>query len=134
MIDSPPSAGGTAAAPGWYPDPAAVDMLRWWDGDEWSDSDFKLAPRRVRTRAIATFDQDAAAPPSTEGRAKADWYPDPASPEILRWWDGNSWSATDFKPDGEDGYPWWHSMHHRQLIRSALETLIIKAAARAWWR
>ncbi|GAA2453673.1 DUF2510 domain-containing protein [Agromyces soli] len=30
--------------PGWYVDPHADDMLRWWDGEEWSESDFKLRP------------------------------------------------------------------------------------------
>ncbi len=31
--------------PGWYVDPHADDMLRWWDGEEWSESDFELRPR-----------------------------------------------------------------------------------------
>lgn len=33
--------------PGWYVDPHADDMLRWWDGEEWSESDFKLRPRAL---------------------------------------------------------------------------------------
>ncbi|MFD1713293.1 DUF2510 domain-containing protein [Amnibacterium flavum] len=30
------------AEPGWYVDPMADDMLRWWDGAEWSETEFKL--------------------------------------------------------------------------------------------
>lgn len=108
-------------------------MLRWWDGGAWSESDFKLAPRRVRTTAMGSL-EDAAAPPSTEGRAEADWYPGPATPGVLRWWDGASWSETDTKLAGEEGYPRWHPDHYRQRIRSALETIFIKVAARTWWR
>ncbi|MFF2372014.1 DUF2510 domain-containing protein [Agromyces sp. NPDC058110] len=40
----PPSA---STAPGWYVDPVANDMLRWWDGAEWSETEFKLARRVI---------------------------------------------------------------------------------------
>jgi hypothetical protein len=74
-------------------------------------------------------------PPSAEGTTAAPgWYPDPETPGVLRWWDGDEWSATDIKPDGVDGYPAWHPMYVRQAFRSALETLFIKVAARTWWR
>ena len=30
--------------PGWYPDPEAHDLERWWDGSAWSDTDFRPKP------------------------------------------------------------------------------------------
>jgi hypothetical protein len=30
-----------AARPGWYEDPGATDLLRWWDGAQWSDQEFR---------------------------------------------------------------------------------------------
>ena len=36
------------------------------------------------------------------------WYPDPHSPDLLRWWDGEEWSETDFRLRGDHGIPWWH--------------------------
>ena len=48
-------------------------------------------------------------PPAVDdGAADAGWYPDPQSPDILRWWDGEEWSETDFTLPGAAGYPWWH--------------------------
>lgn len=45
-------AGVSNVPAGWYPDPIASDMLRWWDGDAWSETEFKLAhsvvPPRLR--------------------------------------------------------------------------------------
>lgn len=114
MIDLPPPAEDTTAAPGWYSDPEAADMLRWWDGVAWSESDFKLAPRYVRTAAVGRLAGDAPAPHSGTGRAEAGWHPDPETPGILRWWDGDEWSQSDVRPDGESGYPWWHPTGWRE--------------------
>lgn len=33
-----------APRPGWYEDPEAPDLLRWWDGVQWSDHDFRPKP------------------------------------------------------------------------------------------
>ena len=33
-----------AAYPGWYEDPEAPDLLRWWDGTRWSDDAFRPKP------------------------------------------------------------------------------------------
>ncbi|WP_235511485.1 DUF2510 domain-containing protein [Agromyces sp. Root81] len=30
--------------PGWYADPEAPDLLRWWDGTGWSDDQFRSKP------------------------------------------------------------------------------------------
>ena len=73
-------------------------------------------------------------PPAEGATSAPDWYPDPETPGILRWWDGESWSSTDIRPAGEDGYPWWHPDSHRQRIRSALEAIFIKVSARIWRR
>ncbi|MGX5695037.1 DUF2510 domain-containing protein [Agromyces soli] len=32
-----------SSPPGWYPDPIADDLERWWDGDAWSESEFRFA-------------------------------------------------------------------------------------------
>jgi hypothetical protein len=40
--------------PGWYQDPVAADMLRWWDGTAWSETEFKLA--KPVTPAAASAD------------------------------------------------------------------------------
>jgi hypothetical protein len=52
---------------------------------------------------------DALPPPVTdEDVVEPGWYTDPESPDLLRWWDGEEWSDTDFKVPGDDGYPWWY--------------------------
>lgn len=33
-----------AARPGWYEDPEAPDLLRWWGGTQWSDDAFRAKP------------------------------------------------------------------------------------------
>lgn len=33
-----------ARAPGWHEDPDAPDLVRWWDGTDWSDTEFRSKP------------------------------------------------------------------------------------------
>ncbi|MBM7831349.1 hypothetical protein JOE59_002054 [Agromyces cerinus] len=39
------------AMPGWYVDPEAPDLLRWWDGTAWSDTEFRGMPAEPSARA-----------------------------------------------------------------------------------
>ena len=32
------------AEPGWYEDPEAPDLERWWQGEHWSDTEFRAKP------------------------------------------------------------------------------------------
>lgn len=45
MTPEPPS-------PAWYPDPAGSELLRWWDGNAWTD-DLRRHPDPVTGTAIA---------------------------------------------------------------------------------
>lgn len=43
---------GRRPEPGWYVDPEAPDLERWWDGRRWSDTDFRPPPRESAARAV----------------------------------------------------------------------------------
>lgn len=47
-----------ARAPGWYEDPEATDLLRWWDGTDWSDTEFRAKPEDSELVAYVKSYQD----------------------------------------------------------------------------
>ena len=54
---------------GWYPDPQAPGVERWWDGYRWTANARPVAQQPL------------------EG-----WYPDPQLQGVDRWWDGTGWT------------------------------------------
>lgn len=102
------SDGTSLAVPaGWYPDRNEVNLVRWWDGQQWTDQTHSTAP------AAAAFEQPVsaaafgmtpheqvapAAPAAQTFTARAEqippgWYPDNADPSLERWWDGAAWTT-----------------------------------------
>jgi len=98
----------TVPAAGWYPDRNEANVLRWWDGQQWTDQTQSTAP------ATAAFDEPVSAsvfgfvPPEQNPIAQGamaqgtiarshdippGWYPDHADPSIHRWWDGTAWTT-----------------------------------------
>ena len=83
---------------GWYPDRGEADLLRWWDGQQWTDQTQSTAPAAAAFEepvSVAAFGlaqheqshvaQAAMIPPG--------WYPDNANPSLQRWWDGTQWTT-----------------------------------------
>jgi len=96
----------TVPPPGWYPDRNEANLVRWWDGQQWTDQTRSTAP------AAAAFEHPAAvesvawvapvssvAPVASFGATVATdqiapgWYPDNADPALQRWWDGVQWTT-----------------------------------------
>ncbi len=52
----------TSPTPGWYPDPAGADALRWWDGAQWTEhlQQQAAAPAPAQTAQTAPAGQQAA--------------------------------------------------------------------------
>lgn len=47
-----------ARPPGWCEDPEAPDLLRWWDGTEWSNTEFRAKPEDSERLAYVKSYQD----------------------------------------------------------------------------
>ncbi|WP_127794859.1 DUF2510 domain-containing protein [Agromyces sp. LHK192] len=47
-------------------------------------------------------------PPLADPDAPADWYPDPESNSLLRWWDGATWTDEVKPPEEYFDAEWWH--------------------------
>jgi len=67
----------SSSRPGWYPDPAGSEGLRWWDGVEWTD-DLRGAPAPPESLPVASAAFHAA---GDEGRASTPEHPE--RPEIV---------------------------------------------------
>ncbi|MGY1684338.1 MULTISPECIES: DUF2510 domain-containing protein [unclassified Geodermatophilus] len=79
--------GLTRAPAGWYPDPdGAPGVVRWWNGETWSDVTTPAGP------GVAVQAPPVAAPPSP--RDGGSWQPGPSSEPVRRprtaWWVGGS--------------------------------------------
>src|SRR3954452_8959215 len=86
----------TVPPAGWYPDRSEANLLRWWDGQQWTDNTQSTAP------AAAAFEQQSSAAafgfvppeqnpvvqrPAEQGALVAPgWYPDNGDPSQQRWW------------------------------------------------
>ncbi len=79
-LDERTGSGSTATAP--------------WDRFDTPNSG-RRTPGTVTLRRLTVPEPTPVEPPPGSGRA--DWYRDPAEPTVLRWWDGEQWTA-DTRP------------------------------------
>lgn len=106
---------------GWYPDRNEANLVRWWDGQQWTDQTHSTAPAAaafeqpvsVAALGLGAGEQAASAqsaptehvapaaqmaPAAQRSVAHAEqippgWYPDNANPSLERWWDGVAWTV-----------------------------------------
>ncbi|MFI1461380.1 TerD family protein [Nocardia carnea] len=79
-LDERPGSGTAATAP--------------WDRFDTAQS-ARRSPGTVTLRRLTVAEPTPVEPPPGSGRA--DWYRDPTEPTVLRWWDGEQWTA-DTRP------------------------------------
>lgn len=79
-LDEQPGSGTTAPAP--------------WDRFDTAQT-ARRTPGTVTLRRLTVPEPTPVEPPPGSGRA--DWYRDPTEPTLLRWWDGEQWTA-DTRP------------------------------------
>lgn len=93
----------TVPPAGWYPDRNEANVVRWWDGQQWTDQTQSTTsaasafeqPVSVEAFGLATPAQTAQAQtaPMNSTEIAPGWYPDNADPALQRWWDGRQWTA-----------------------------------------
>lgn len=88
------------APAGWYKNPAGKEMLRWWDGQRWTNNVTNDTSKATQLAA-----EENTSPAATEEAFQpAGWYPDPQGEADMRWWNGAQWldeTATKTEAEAE---------------------------------
>lgn len=93
------------APAGWYPNPDGSATVRWFDGITYTDhlkpatgAPFDISPPSMHQPGI---------PAAAAMSAPAGWYPNPAVPGQVTWWDGVAWGPSRWTAAGPSwsGYP-----------------------------
>jgi len=87
----------TVPPPGWYPDRNEANLVRWWDGQQWTDQTQSTAPAAAafeQPASVASFGTTVAfGTTGATDQIAPGWYPDNADPSLQRWWDGTQWTT-----------------------------------------
>ena len=87
----------TVPSPGWYPDRNEANLVRWWDGQQWTDQTRSTAPAAAafeQPASVASFGTTVAfGSTGATDQIAPGWYPDNADPSLQRWWDGTQWTT-----------------------------------------